>query len=187
MAEIGGIESALRKVAAMLSEWPDPAAIVGGIGIVARTRPRLTTDIDVVIAVAPESVDDLLALAERQGFAHDPEETAVLVEGGLARLWTPPSRASGVGLDLMFVDSDFLEAVVTRATPLPMAGVTLPVATVEDLLIMKLEAGRPQDVDDILAIKDTCKSELDLEYVRRHTELLGISDRLELYFGDEES
>ncbi len=183
MAESGAIAVALRQLAALLAEWSDPAAVVGGIAIVARTRPRLTIDIDVVIAVAPEHVDELLALTLRHGFRHDPEETAQLLEGGLARFWTPPSRELGVGLDLMFVDSDFLESVVARATPLSLAGTTLPVATVEDLLVMKLEAGRPQDIDDILAIKDTC-DDLDLAYVRLHAERLGISDRLDLYFGD---
>jgi len=162
---------------------PAPPAIVGGIGIVARVRPRLTTDVDVAITVSPDRVDAMLALAARHGFSHDPEETRELVQGGLARLWGPPSRSEGVGLDLLFVDSELLEAVVARASPVLVADATLPVATAEDLLIMKLEANRPEDVDDILAIKDALAADLDFEHVRRHTDLLGITDRLDLYFG----
>lgn len=64
-------------------------------------------------------------------------------EGGLARLQS--AGHGGFDLDLMFVDSAFLESVVARATPVAIGGATLPVASVEDLLVMKLEAERPQD------------------------------------------
>ena len=175
---------ALRRVAGFLADWTGGAAIVGGIAIVSRVRPRLTTDIDVVITVAPDGVAALLDLAERHGWAHDPTETAELVQGGLVRMWAPPSRAAGVGLDLLFVDSELLERVVARATLVEIAGVALPVATPEDLLVLKLEAHRPQDIDDILAIKDAFGPTLDLAYVRAQTDLLGISDRLDLYLGD---
>ena len=174
---------ALGRLASLLAEWPAPAAIVGGIGIVARVRPRLTTDVDLVITVPLDGVGALLSLAQRHGWEHDSAETAELVKGGLARFWGPPSRAEGVGLDLLFVDSDFLAGLVARATPVAIGDATLPVATVEDLLVMKLEAHRPQDIDDILAIKDAFADCLDSDYVRKHTTALGISDQLELYFG----
>jgi hypothetical protein len=132
--------------------------------------------------VAPDRADELLALARQHGWEHDPEEARDLLQGGLARLWGPPSKAAGVGLDLMFVDSEFLESVVTRATPVVIGDVTLPVATVEDLLVMKLEANRPEDIDDILAIKDAFAGQLDDAYVRTQADRLGVSDRLDLYF-----
>ncbi|MCC6902592.1 MAG: nucleotidyltransferase [Polyangiaceae bacterium] len=182
-SERGTMLEAVGRLARLLSEWGGPAAVVGGLGIVIRVRPRLTTDIDLVISVQPDDVDALLALAERHGWAHDPLELEGLVPGGLARL-----KAAGDGgfdLDLMFVDSVFLESVVARATPVALGGASLPVASVEDLLVMKLEAERPQDIDDILAIKDAFAEHLDWAYVRQHTDRLGLSDRLRLYFGGE--
>src|SRR5207244_1258706 len=96
----------------------------------------------------------MLETATRHGFAYDPVETREFLEGGLARLWAPPSKEAGFGLDLLLVDSDFFEEVVRRAEPIEMGGVTLPVATLEDLVLLKLDAHRPIDIDDILAIKD---------------------------------
>ena len=72
---------------------------------------------------------------------------------------------------------------MSRATPVELGNAMLPVASVEDLLVMKLEANRPQDIDDILAIKDAFADRLDLHCVREQTERLGIGDRLALYFG----
>ncbi len=60
---------------------------------------------------------------------------------------------------------------------------TLPVASVEDLLLLKLEANRPQDIDDILSIKDGCSEALDWAYVRAEAARLSLSEVLELYFG----
>lgn len=171
--------AALSRLAALLADWHGRAAVVGGVGIVARVRPRLTTDIDVVIAVEPSEVEALLQAARTQGWSPDPRELGEMLRGGLARL---EADAGGIDLDLMFVDSAFLESVVARATPVTIGAATVPVATIEDLLIMKLEAERPQDVDDILAIKDAFSQELDWRYVRDHTDRLGISSRLDLYF-----
>lgn len=178
----GSMLGALRRLAALLSQWSGGAAVVGGVGIVARVRPRFTADIDVVIAVEPSRVTELLALAGGHGWTHDPSELDELLEGGLARLRA--ADGPGVALDLMFVDSAFLESVVERATPVGIGDASIPVASVEDLLLMKLEAERPQDIDDILAIKDAHSGTLDIDYIRRQAAILGLADRLELHFGD---
>ena len=173
----------VSRLAAALAEWPEAAAIVGGVAVVARVRPRLTTDIDVVIRVLPDEAEHLLALLTKHGWEYDREETALLIEGGLARLWRPPSMVEGVGLDLIFADSPFLDGLLSRATPTAIGDAVIAVATVEDLLLMKLEANRPQDIDDILAIKDACASTLDMTHVAEQARALGVTDRLELYFG----
>ena len=177
------ILSAVGRLGRALQDWPGEAAVVGGIAIVARVRPRLTTDIDVVIRVAPSQGAELLDNFVAHGWQHDPEETKALIEGGLVRFWSPPSARDGVGLDLIFVDSPFLDCVVARATEVAIGDTSLAVATTEDLLLMKLEANRPQDIDDILAIKDACAEGLDMEHVRTTASELGVLDRLELYFG----
>jgi predicted nucleotidyltransferase len=92
-------------------------------------------------------------------------------------------RGADGHVDLIFVDSTFLDDVVRRATPIDLGVVTLPVATTEDLLLLKLEAHRTEDLDDILAIKDACAEQLDMTYVRAQAGRLGLLERLELYFG----
>jgi hypothetical protein len=176
---IDAVERAARLVAA----WKKPAAIIGGICVVARVRPRLTRDVDLVITVGPDEVAALLELARREGYDFDEKETRELIQGGLARLWTPPGRTGGVALDLLFVDSPFLAGLTTRATLLELGAATAPVATTEDLLILKLEAHRPHDIDDILAIKDIVDDRFDLGRVREEATRMGALDRFELYFG----
>ena len=58
-------------------------------------------------------------------------------------------------------------------------------ATVEDLLVMKLDANRPLDLDDAIAIKDAFAEKLDLAYVRRQADSAGapVRTRFEVMFG----
>lgn len=83
-----------------------------------------------------------------------------------------------------WTDEAFLERVVERATPLTWDDREMPVATAEDLVLMKLDAGRPQDIDDVLAIKDGLGERLDLEYLRSQAETLDLGHALDVYLGD---
>ncbi|MBI4705275.1 MAG: nucleotidyl transferase AbiEii/AbiGii toxin family protein [Deltaproteobacteria bacterium] len=182
MEEADAFGAALVRLGGLLAAWPHPAAVIGGVAIGARVLPRTTLDIDVVIAVPQGSERELREHALRHGFLQDPEQSDELLDAGLLRLHTPPSPQEGVGLDVILVDSRFLEQVVARASRVDLGLATLPVASVEDLLLLKLEANRPQDIDDILAIKDACAGFLDLAYVRAEAQRLGVSDLLALYF-----
>jgi hypothetical protein len=179
------LPEALRRLAGFLAEWGRPAAIVGGAAMVLRIRARPTRDIDLVLAVEPGGTDRLLDALVRHGYAYDAEETRQFLEGGLVRLWGPPDRATGFGLDVLFVDSPFMELVVQRAARTDLGGVELPVASAEDLLLMKLDANRPVDFEDAIAIKDAVGEALDLEYLRQQAAGLDLTRRLALLFGEQ--
>lgn len=174
---------AVQRLAGLVADGQLRVALIGGVAIVARVRPRTTLDIDILVAAKVQDGEGLLRKAEEHGYAYDAQETQEFLPGGLVRLWGPPSRALGIGLDILFADSPFLNKVLARATPLDLGSATLPVATVEDLLILKLEAHRLEDLDDIIAIKDGLGEQLDLGYLQVELEALGLLDRFQIYFG----
>ena len=57
-------------------------------------------------------------------------------------------RATNIKVDLALGLSGFERQVIARAESVELAGCRLPVATAEDLLIMKVLAGRPRDDED---------------------------------------
>ena len=158
----------LDRLRAFLQGWPYRAAIVGGLGIVLRVRPRLTRDIDLVVEV-PGDRTVLLDHLRRAGYGYEEADIDEWLAGGLVR-----AQARYALLDLIIADDAFLQEVVQRAEPLIVEGHELPVATVEDLLLMKLEAGRPQDLDDALAIKDALAKQLDEAYLDRAGARIGV-------------
>lgn len=160
----------LARLSRFIEAWPHPCAVVGGLAIVLRVQPRLTRDIDVVV-VAPAPRDALLPALLAARYSYEEDDIAEWLDGGLVRATVPET---GEGLDLIVADVPYLEELAARAEPIEIEGVTLPVATLEDLLLLKLEAARPQDLDDALALRDAFAGRLDREYLARWGPVLGV-------------
>lgn len=173
------LPSAAKRLAGFLNEC-GAGAVIGGLAIIARVKARSTDDLDVVIAAPPSDVTRILEVARRHGYRWDESHVPDFVEMGLMRL-----AGESYGLDVILADSDLLAAVVARATPVSFEETVLPVATLEDLVLLKLDANRPIDIDDVLSIKDAFGAALDYVYLRDAATRAGILDRLDLYFGDD--
>lgn len=181
------LHRALAALAALVREWGAPCALVGGLAMVLRARPRFTRDADLIITVSEGSSGALLEAARRHGFAYDEDETRTFVEGGLVRLWSAEapgaSRQESVGVDLLFANDPLSESVVARAEVLEFDAIRLPVATPEDLLLMKLDANRPTDLDDAIALKEAFGESLDRAYIDHWAAQLGLTNRVEALLG----
>ena len=59
------------------------------------------------------------------------------------------------------------EAILARSRKLAVGGIDIPVACPEDLIVMKLLAGRSKDLDDISSMLVTLLPELDLALIER--------------------
>jgi predicted nucleotidyltransferase len=76
-------------------------------------------------------------------------------------------RATAVDLDLSLAWLSFEIEAIASAEKLSLAGVRLPVARAEDLVIYKALAWRPQDQQDVERLLLLHASEIDLVRVRR--------------------
>ncbi len=78
---------------------------------------------------------------------------------------------AGPGLEELFLD---------RCRWVDVAGVDIPVIAPEDLVVTKILAGRPKDLDDVRGILRERASDLDLDQIRQTLALveqaLGQSD-----------
>ena len=96
--------------------------------------------------------------------------------GRLATVRLQPPGSSGAVVDLLFASSGIEPEVVDAAEPLEiLPGTTVPVATVGDLLALKILARddetRPQDAGDIRGLVRAAKPG-DLERARRSVSLI---------------
>jgi hypothetical protein len=127
-----------------------------------------------------------IARAHRLTF-HDDAAMRSLAEAGLIQLQvTAPGESAGAigSVDVIISDSPFLDLVLSRAQSVELGPVRLNVATLEDLLLLKLDANRPIDLDDAIAIKDAFGKELDRAYLAEQAGLLGLRDRVENLLGE---
>jgi predicted nucleotidyltransferase len=135
-------------------------ALVGGIAVSVRTEPRLTRDLDLVVAVANDrDAESLVHALVMEGY-----EVRATVEqegtGRLAtmRLVTPGETVRGVVADLLFASSGIEAEIVAAAERLEiLPRLFVPVASTGHLVALKLLArddrDRPQDADDLRALR----------------------------------
>jgi hypothetical protein len=176
-----GLEDVLERVSGLMAALGARWAVVGGTAVILRALPRATRDVDVVLLMPVSRAREVASRAQALGFAIDPKEMEAFGEAGLIRLWMSPEKE--LGADLIFADDPFLERVVERATAMQSARLEVPVATAEDLLLLKLEANRPRDLDDAIALKDVCGPTLDRAYLKAQGAALDLTARLEALLG----
>lgn len=173
--------SVLPAIARWMREYGDDYAVIGGLAVVLRARPRLTTDVDLMVRVPGDAIDRLLSTAGEQGFTWDEDEVREWAPGGLVRLLHTTGAGSGINVDVLFAIDDASQRAVERATMLSVAGCELPVVAAEDLILMKLEANRGQDLDDVIALRDAAGDELDRDYLEAGARELDLLDRLRVF------
>ena len=75
-------------------------------------------------------------------------------------------RSSLIPLDVVLGGPGLEDVFLERAVPRDVDGVTVPVASAEDLIVMKILAGRDKDLDDVRAVMAGQGLGLDTDYVR---------------------
>lgn len=174
------LPAALAALAGAFRHVGRPAMIIGGLAVIARGVPRQTIDIDAVIRADGLDIDTLIAAFGAAGFAPRVPDAAEFARQRQVLLLR--HGASGVPLDLSLGWLPFEWDAIARATPVDLAGVTLQVATPEDLVVLKAVAWRDRDRGDIERLIVRHADAIDLQRVRevlsRFLEVLGESERL---------
>jgi hypothetical protein len=89
-------------------------------------------------------------------------------------------QSSGVDLDLSFAWTSFEHEAIATASPVSYGSVVAPMATAQSLVVFKLIAGRPKDLEDVAALL-TLHPELDRVGMRRQlSELAALAEAPEL-------
>jgi hypothetical protein len=74
---------------------------------------------------------------------------------------------TGIDIDVVLAGPGPEEGILGRAQEMTIAGLKVPVVSVEDLLVLKVLAGRGKDLDDVEGLIGVKGSVLDARVVRR--------------------
>lgn len=139
-------------------------AIIGGLAVAVRGRPRPTLDVDAVVVLGETSLAEFFRCGQSCGFMPRLPDALQFAEESHVLLLRHAS--TGVDADVSWTVLPFEAELVERATPVDFRGIVLPVATAEDLIIMKAVAHRDRDLIDIAGLVAT-NPQLDLARIRR--------------------
>ncbi len=172
---------ALSDLAAVFEELGTPYAVMGGIAVRFYGLPRATYDVDFTAAIERDRLPDLYRRLRDLGYtipeAYDGgwvDEVAgmPLVK---ARVYL---EGRGVDVDLFLAESRFQRQLLARRVREQFDDVPIWVVSAEDLVLLKLLAGRPRDLADVDDVMFT-QGDLDKNYLRQWAEELGVLPELE--------
>jgi predicted nucleotidyltransferase len=154
----------LERIAAGLDARGLPYMVIGGQAVLLYGEPRLTRDIDITLGVGPERWRELLEMSQALGWQVLVETPEEFVRQTMVLPCLDPS--SGIRIDFIFSLSSYEQQALERARPVTVGRATVRYASLEDLVIHKVIAGRPRDLEDVrtMLLKNP---QADQAYIRR--------------------
>lgn len=155
----------IQRVADALEDAGISYMLVGGQAAILYGRARVTQDIDMTLGVAVDRFDDVERIAKKLRLK--PVELSVSPRQFAEQTYLYPcfDSASGMRIDFMFSLFPFERQAIAAAKKKKIAGASIRLVRVEDLVVMKAVAGRPRDVEDITSLLAK-HPKLDLAHVR---------------------
>ena len=171
---------------ALIESFPPsapPYCLIGALALSAWGQPRATKDIDLLMLLDEASQEELLRRLASRGFLKDEawSKHNPMLQGTMVRL-----QSGDVPIDLLVPRDAQEEEALNRRRMIEVEGLSLWTVSPEDLVLMKLKAGRPYDFGDVVTVIVRQGNALDLEYMFRWARRLGIGEEL-AYVVDQSS
>ena len=165
----------LAALAQHLDKRGIPYMIIGGQAVLVYGEPRVTRDIDVTVGLTPDRFREIPPMAEAVGLTPLVDNPEAFSRQNFVAPYG--HNLTGLRVDVIFSFTPYEQEALRRVRSIPVGGVHVRFASPEDVVIHKIFAGRPRDLEDargILAKNPT----IDQGYVRRWLrELADASDR----------
>jgi hypothetical protein len=175
MAAESFLAAALSDLISDLNRRGVPYALAGGWAYSALVEPRATTDIDLLMLIehpSREAIRELLSTVFTSLVVHP---TPMRFRG--VSIWRTVGIRQNmeVIVDLLLTDSEFLRHVLARRHTVHFRDLSVPILMLEDLILLKMLAGRLQDQADLAKIREReVDLHVDWAYVDRWKAELGL-------------
>jgi hypothetical protein len=120
--------------------------VIGGLAVIAHGVPRYTADIDATLLAGEIDLEKLFEILEEHGIeARINDARSFAIENSVLLL---EHRPSGVPIDLSLAWLPFEDEAIRASQLVDYSGVEIPIPRPEDVLLYKLIAFRPGDLED---------------------------------------
>ena len=143
-------EQILESIAQGLERLGIPYMVIGGQAVLLYGEPRLTRDIDITLGTDPSRLREVLDWVRGNDWQVLVETPAEFVGRTMVLPCLDP--ATGIRIDFIFSFSFYEQQALKRARRVSMGKAEVCFASLEDLIIHKILAGRPRDLEDVRSI-----------------------------------
>lgn len=154
-----------------LDAFPIRKALFGGLALSAWDHARSTKDVDILFDPAGVSIHAILGNLGSAGFRAKNKHPLIRLDDAefIQVFYEPADVFLEIQVDLLIATSAFDEQALTRSVslPVPELGRELAVVRCEELIVMKLRAGRFIDRADVVALLRSNRESLEIEHLAR--------------------
>jgi len=155
----------LSKVLSSWGRW----YVFGAQAVVAYGVPRFSADVDVTVDLIPDEPERFAREMEAAGFALRVDDPDFVRR---TRVMPFVHVATAMPLDVVLAGSGLEDEFLDRARSVDLGGTTVPLIDPGDLIVAKVLAGRPKDIEDANGVWRLHGRNLDVERIRRILRLL---------------
>jgi predicted nucleotidyltransferase len=143
-------ERLLKKIALQLKKASIPYMVIGGQAVLLYGEPRLTRDIDIAMGMGVDGLDRVKKIIPTIGLKSLVQKEKEFVERN--RVLPTIDKKSGIRVDFIFSFSPYERQAIERAKDIKLGRTSVRYASLEDVVVHKVIAGRARDLEDVRSI-----------------------------------
>lgn len=165
-------EEILASLSRVLQKHSIPYMVIGGQAVLLYGEPRVTRDIDITLGVDTDHLDELLEVARELSLRTLPGEVREFVHQTMVLPCL--HEDSGIRVDFIFSFTPYETQAIGRCKRVPIQDTDVCFASPEDVIIHKIFAGRPRDMEDVRSIL-LRNDDVDIPYIQSWLDEFDIS------------
>jgi hypothetical protein len=156
-------EKILSKIGTTLPKHNLPYMIIGGQAVLIYGEPRITRDIDITLGVNIDQLKKLLVAVKDLALKPIPQD----VDSFVTQTMVLPTidESTGIRVDFIFSCTPYENQAIKRSRKILLRNREVNFASPEDVIIHKIFAGRPRDLEDVRSVV-LKNQDIDIRYIR---------------------
>lgn len=140
----------LENIARELLNQNIPYMITGGQAVLLYGEPRLTKDIDITLGIGIDGLNKIKSIIKTLEL----KSLVANVENFVDKTMVFPviDEESGIRVDFIFSFSPYERQAINRAKEIKFGKTKVKFASLEDIIIHKIIAGRARDIEDVKSV-----------------------------------
>lgn len=142
--------------------------VIGGLAVIFHGYPRATVDLDIMILLDDSNAKAFIEVAKKLGYRpRIPVKLEDFADAGKRKIWAETKNMKVFTLNNPKEELEQIDVAITyfadfdkayaRRKIVKIDGLSVPLASVDDIIEMKQTVGRSIDNSDILALKNIQK------------------------------
>ncbi len=164
----------LRKITAALQGVGHKPVAIGDLAQLAWGSKRAPRGVQLLVQTGESHRGAILSAARGEGLQQEPGPSPLSLK------YTDAKLGGSAAIDLVEASTPFHKQVIGRAQPADVLQVYMPLATVDDVILLGVASPHPEDRGVVVELLRSNAGRIDAGYLKKEAEAAGTFDRLKV-------